>query len=121
MVYRTSSIILLNEKYPSYNIYVIIGIFEIKESHKALTICPRHRAEYGIRWRCSKVRCSVPSEIAAHKTATTKGDRRLDSNQSAAILKITGTLVPVGSRKFNLIFNLVYEDCWRRSHTMERD
>ena len=47
----------------------------MEESHKFMTICPRHRAEFGIRWRCSKVRCSVPTEIAAHKTDTVKGDR----------------------------------------------
>ena len=27
----------------------IAGIFAVDESHKSLTICPRHRAEYGIR------------------------------------------------------------------------
>ena len=50
----------------------------MEESHKSMTICPRHRAEFGIRWRCSKVRCSVPIEIAVHKTDTVKGDRRLE-------------------------------------------
>ena len=68
-----------------------------------MTICPRHRAEFGIRWRCSKVRCSVPTEIAAHKTETVKGDRRLDSMQSAFVLRATGMLVPVGSRKLNFV------------------
>jgi len=43
------------------------------------------------------VRCSVPIEIAAHKTDTVKGDRRLDSMQSAFVLRATGKLVPVGS------------------------
>ena len=56
-------------------VFGIAGIFAVDESHKSLTICPRHRAEYGIRWRCSKVRCSLPVEIAAHKTDTVKGDR----------------------------------------------
>ena len=73
------------------------------ESHESITICPRHRAEFGIRWRCSKVRCSVPTEIAAHKTDTVKGDRRLDSMQSAFVFRATGKLVPVGSRKLNVV------------------
>lgn len=75
----------------------------MEESHKSMTICPRHRAEFGIRWRCSKVRCSVPTEIAAHKTETVKGDRRLDGMQSEYILRATGKLVPVGSRKLNVV------------------
>ena len=33
-------------------------------------MCPRHRAEFGIRWRCSKMRSSVTPKMAAHKTAT---------------------------------------------------
>lgn len=73
------------------------------KSHKSMTICPRHRAEFGIRWRCSKVRCSVPTEIAAHKTDTVKGDHRLDSMQSAFVLRSTGKLIPVGSRKLNVV------------------
>ena len=76
-----------------------LGIFSIQET-QSLTICPRHRAEFGIRWRCRKVRCTVPEEIAAHKTATAKGDRRVDSRQSAYVLKTTGKLIQVGSRKY---------------------
>ena len=73
------------------------------ESHESITICPHHRAEFGIRWRCSKVRCSVLTEIAAHKTDTVKGDRRLDSMQSAFVFRATGKLVPVGSHKLNVV------------------
>ena len=75
----------------------------MEESHKSMTICPPHGAEFGIRWRCSKVRCSVPTEIAAHKTETVKGDRRLDGMQSECILRATGKLVPVGSHKLNVV------------------
>ena len=50
------------------------------------------------------MRCSVPTEIAAHKTDTVKGDRRLDSMQSAFVFRGTGKLVPVGSRKSNVSF-----------------
>ena len=77
-----------------------LGIFSVEESHESLTICPRHRAEFGIRWRCSKVRCSVPAELAAHKSATAKGDRQLDSAQSAFLLRASGKLIQVGSSKF---------------------
>ena len=45
--------------------------FSAEESHLSMTICPRRRAEFGIRWSRSKVRCSVPPEImAALLTAT---------------------------------------------------
>ena len=76
------------------------------ESYKSVTICPRHRAEFGIRWRSSKVckvRCTVPTEMAAHKRDTVKGNHRLDSIQSAFVLRATGKLVPVGSRKLNVV------------------
>ena len=66
-------------------------------SHEVLTICPR--AEFGIRWRCKKVKCIVPEEVAAHKSATSKADRRVDSSISAYVLKNTGKLVKVGLRE----------------------
>lgn len=69
----------------------------MEESHLSLTICPRHRAEFGMRWRSSKVKCSIPLEIAAHKTASVKGDRHLDSVLSAFILNTEGILIRVGS------------------------
>ena len=77
-------------------------------SHEVLTICPRHRAEFGIRWRCRKIKCTVPEEVAAHKSATSKADRRVDSSISAYILKNTGKLVQVGSRElFFFFYNLI--------------
>jgi hypothetical protein len=75
------------------------GMFTLEERHFLITVCPRHRAEYGIRWRSCKVRCAVPSEIAGHKSATAKGDRHINSSQSEYILKKTGKLIEVGSRK----------------------
>ena len=51
----------------------------VKTPHLSMTICPRHRAELGIRWRCSKERCCVPLEIAAHKTILIEGTRRVES------------------------------------------
>ena len=49
------------------------------------------------------MRCSVPTKVAAHKTDTVKGDRGLDSMQSAFVLRAIGMLVPVGSRKLNVV------------------
>ena len=72
--------------------------------HLSMTICPRHRAEFGILWKCSKVRCCVPLEIAAHKTV--KGDRLVDSALSLYFLTATGKLIPVGSHKYILHFIL---------------
>ena len=72
-----------------------------------MTICPRHRAEYGIRWRCSKVRCSVPAETAAHKRTSAKGG----SNETAFLLKSTGKIVQVGSRKFRVFTSVVALRC----------
>ena len=43
--------------------------------------------------------CSVPSPIIAHKSAKVKGTRRISSQLSSLILKETGQLIVVGSRK----------------------
>ena len=74
--------------------------------HLSMTICPRHRAELGIRWRCSKVRCCVPLELAAHKTGSVEGDLRVDIALSHYLLTATGKLFPVGTRKFISLFIL---------------
>ena len=78
----------------------IVGLFQEDDSHKQLTICPRHREAYGLRWRCNKRICAVPDEMAAHKSKTTKGDRGIDFAQSAIIFHCSRTLVPIGSRKY---------------------
>ena len=86
------------------NIILIPKVFSNQEffrrmSHDLITICPRHRAEYGIRWRTGKTMCSVPSPMIAHKSAKVKGTRRISSQLSSLILKETGQLIVVGSRK----------------------
>ncbi|CAH3032808.1 unnamed protein product [Porites lobata] len=73
------------------------GVFSVEEHHYALSICPRHRADFGIRWRTGKTMCTVPKELAVHKTTTAKGSHRVDSLKSAFIFKATNTLIPVGS------------------------
>ena len=52
------------------------------------------------------MRCCVPLEIAAHKTVSVKGDRRVDSALSLYLLTATGKLFPVGTRKLISLFIL---------------
>ncbi|KAK3748854.1 hypothetical protein QZH41_018741, partial [Actinostola sp. cb2023] len=68
------------------------GIFSFDESHASITVqyVRKHRADYGIRWRCRRVRCSVPQPLADHKSATNKATRRVNSMQSSLILSKTG-------------------------------
>ena len=40
--------------------------------------------------------CTVPKELAVHKTTTAKGSQRVDSLKLAFIFKTTNTLIPVG-------------------------
>ena len=76
-----------------------VGIFVPVEYQLHMTVCPKHRDAYGIRWRTGKTRCSVPTEVAGHKTTPNVGDRGIDSKQSCFIFKETGILLPAGSRK----------------------
>ena len=75
------------------------GIFTAESSHSERTICPHHREEYGLRWRNGKVRCSVLSEVAGHKSPTTKGDRGMNNAESSFISITVRELHPVGTRK----------------------
>ena len=47
---------------------LISGIFETEQSHLKITVCSWHRYLFGIRWRCNKARCSMPTSagIDAH-------------------------------------------------------
>ena len=87
------------------------GIFTVEESHHTLNICPRHRADFGIRWRTRKTLCTVPKELAVHKCGSAKGSCRANSQQSENIFKNTGILIPVGSRK------LIIFQCQRITQT----
>jgi len=73
------------------------GIFEIDESHLSISICPRHRNAFGIRWRCQKRFCALPPSWAPHRAKQMKGDRSITFVQSRLIYKMTSTLVPIGS------------------------
>ena len=77
-----------------------LGVFKIEEHHSSITVCPRHRDVYGIGWRSGKVRCSIPSQFAGHKSLTVKGDRGLNSKESAFVLHKGKTLLPVGMREY---------------------
>ena len=48
---------------------LISGIFETEQYHLKITVCPRHRDLFGIRWRSNKSRCSIPTSagIDAHR------------------------------------------------------
>lgn len=71
------------------------GVFEVEEKHHSITICPRHRAENGIRWRSGKVTCAVPT-----KTVTPDDDstgslwKNLRSSIEMSQLLGTETLSP---------------------------
>lgn len=41
----------------------------------------------------------MPSEVAAHKSSSAKGDRSVNSKESQYILFAAKTLIPVGTRK----------------------
>ena len=71
----------------------------MEEEHELLNICPHHRAVYGIRWRTGKSVCTVPADMAVHKSLNAKGSYRVNSHQSALILEETNILIPVGSRE----------------------
>ena len=64
-----------------------------------MTICPRHRDLFGLRWQSGRSICTIPDEVAAHKSSSAKGLCGLRSNQSAYVYFKTQQLVPTGSRK----------------------
>ena len=45
------------------------------------------------------MRCSVPGEVAGHKSSTVKGDRGMNSNESSFIADTMGKLYSIGTRK----------------------
>ena len=55
--------IILNEQ---VNDFAFSGIFEVEESHKELSICPRHRDDFGTRWLCNKKKNAPVHRIGLH-------------------------------------------------------
>ena len=80
-------------------LYYSLGVFEIRSRHLVMTICPRHRDLYGIRWRSNKRSCSAPTSWSLHSSKV-KGDRGITLSQSKQLFQSTGVLVPVASRKY---------------------
>ena len=78
-------------------------IFKVEDPHDCITICPGHRDQFGLRWRCGKVNCALPKEVAWHKSNRAKADRCINSSQSQYLVASTQQLIPVGSRKFTHI------------------
>ena len=77
---------------------MLLGIFDFNDTHLTLTVCRRHRSMFGIRWRCNKTRCTVPSALAVHGLAGSQGQIGLKSSLSKHIFISTEMLLPVGSR-----------------------
>ena len=75
-------------------------MFKIEGHHSSLTVCPRHREAYGVGWKSGKVRCSIPSEFAGHKSLSAKGNRGINSKESAFVLFTGKTFLPIGTREY---------------------
>jgi hypothetical protein len=57
------------------------------------------------RW-VNRGKCCVPTSIAAHKGTSTTGNRKITPEILERIHSTTGIVVPIGSRKHILIFQL---------------
>lgn len=77
----------------------MIGIFDENEIYLNVTICPRHRDSFGLRWRSNRKMCSTPNSWAAHRTTYVKGERGITLEQSRHLFKATEIVIPVGSSK----------------------
>ena len=77
----------------------LAGVFDIGVSHLEITICPRHRDLFGIRWRSNRTNCTAPSSWCSHPAKTVKGERGITLSQSRKLFHSTGVLIPVASRK----------------------
>ncbi len=85
------------------------GLFELTAEHESITICPRHRDIYGIRWTCGKTRCCIQKELSGHSSLPPKGNRSVNLFQAKVLAEETGKVIHVGSRKF-LPYNLKLAD-----------
>ena len=81
----------------------MIGIFDESEISLNVTICPRHRDLFGLRWRSNRKTCSIPNSWAAHRTTNVKGERGITLEQSCRLFKATDIVTPVGSSKLHEI------------------
>ena len=93
---------------PRYVIVVIfifvLGVFDFVDSSFRMSICPKHRDDFGIGWRCRQKLCRVPLALAPHRvTKRRRRERTLSFAQSKLIYKLTSIFVPVGSRKYSTL------------------
>ena len=89
--------IQLNSKFQE----ISIRLSKSDEYNLKITICPRHRTLYGIRWRCNQ-KCSPSTNWARHKSMQLKGDRGLTYVQSRGLYQLTNHLLHVGTRKYEV-------------------
>ena len=92
---------------------ILSRIGDFSHDPKRLTICPSHRAAFGVGWKRTAERCQTPLEIAGHScskdrrpTTCPKGDRGLGYYQSKKIFESVRVLVPVGSGMKNNVLKL---------------
>ena len=83
-----------------------LGVFSVEEHHAFLTVCPRHQEVYGVGWSSGKVWCSVPIEMAGHKSLTAKGDHGISSKESSYIFFAGNTFLPIGTREYQQLFSI---------------
>ena len=81
------------------------GIFEPDENNLAATVCPRHHDLFGTRWRRAKgshgrVLCSIPTDLAVHKSPSTTGGCGLTFALSKFVKETHKIFLPVGSRMY---------------------
>ena len=75
-----------------------MGIFTVDDHYLHLTMCPRNRDDFGLRWVTNKKNCACPPAWAPHKSTARKGVRGITLDQSRVLYELTSTVVPVGSR-----------------------
>ena len=70
------------------------------DEHLLMTICPKHRNDFGIGWRCQKKLCQVPqSMVPHHKSKKRRKQKTLTFSHSRHIFAETAIFVPVGACK----------------------
>ena len=67
------------------------------------------------------MRCSVPSQLAGHKSSSVQGDRGINSKESAYILSAGRAFLPIGTFEYNFlcwlseVFRGLLIERWKRS------
>jgi hypothetical protein len=79
----------------------IISLYNLK-----FVITTMHKPEENRRRWVNRGKCCVPTSIAAHKGTSTTGNRKITPEILERIHSSTGLVVPIGSRKHILIFQL---------------